>query len=292
MKNQLSYVAYRCGWALIGVLPSRIAYALFAWIADIAYKRNGKGVQRLRANYRVVKPALSEDDLEALVRRGMRSYMRYWCDTFRIHRWSSQKISNTVTTNRDEYLRSPMREGKGVVIAIPHSGNWDHAGAYFCQEGFPLVTVAEVLKPEKLFQKFVEHRTRMGFEVLPLENRTFISLMRKARDKRLIALVADRDLSDSGVEVDFFGKRAKMPAGPALLAIKEGIPLAAAVVRYTSHGIHIDFFEVEVSQLDFESDRVKATVQNMANAFAQGIAEQPEDWHMLQKIWIDSKVYA
>lgn len=292
MKSQLSYVAYRCGWALIGVLPSRIAYALFAWFADIAYKRNGKGVQRLRANYRVVKPALSEDDLEALVRRGMRSYMRYWCDTFRIHRWSSQKISNTVTTNRDEYLRSPMREGKGVVIAIPHSGNWDHAGAYFCQEGFPLVTVAEVLKPEKLFQKFVEHRTRMGFEVLPLENRTFISLMRKARDKRLIALVADRDLSDSGVEVDFFGKRAKMPAGPALLAIKEGIPLAAAVVRYTSHGIHIDFFEVEVSQLDFESDRVKATVQNMANAFAQGIAEQPEDWHMLQKIWIDSKVYA
>lgn len=292
MKSQLSYVAYRCGWALIGVLPSRIAYALFAWFADIAYKRNGKGVQRLRANYRVVKPALSEDDLEALVRRGMRSYMRYWCDTFRIHRWSSQNISNTVTTNRDEYLRSPMREGKGVVIAIPHSGNWDHAGAYFCQEGFPLVTVAEVLKPEKLFQKFVEHRTRMGFEVLPLENRTFISLMRKARDKRLIALVADRDLSDSGVEVDFFGKRAKMPAGPALLAIKEGIPLAAAVVRYTSHGIHIDFFEVEVSQLDFESDRVKATVQNMANAFAQGIAEQPEDWHMLQKIWIDSKVYA
>ena len=292
MKSQLSFIVYRCGWALIGVLPSRIAYALFARIADIAYKQNGKGVQRLRANYRVVKPALSEDDLEALVRRGMRSYMRYWCDTFRIHRWSSQEISNTVTTNRDEYLRSPMREGKGVVIAIPHSGNWDHAGAYFCQEGFPLVTVAEVLKPERLFHKFVEHRTRMGFEVLPLENRTFISLMRKARDKRLIALVADRDLSDSGVEVDFFGKRAKMPAGPALLAIKEGIPLAAAVVRYTSHGIHIDFFEVEVSQLDFESDRVKATVQNMANAFAQGIAEQPEDWHMLQKIWIDSKVYA
>lgn len=285
------YVAYLVGWKIVGALPEKLAYRIFDVIAEVVYKRDGKQVGRLRANYSIVKPTLIASELEVLVQAGLRSYMRYWCDTFRIHKWSTRKVISSVTTLHEETLTSPMIEGKGVVIALPHSGNWDLAGAYFCSKGFPLVTVAEVLKPEKLFRKFVAHREAMGFEVLPLESRTFITLLRKARDKRLIALVADRDLSSSGIEVDFFGRRAKMPAGPALLAIKEGLPLAVAHVSYNKHGIHIDFRVIEISEAVYESDRIQETVQKMADAFSIGIAEHLEDWHMLQRIWVEEGIY-
>lgn len=291
MVAHLSYLAYLLGWKLIGVLPEKSAYRLFSKLAQSMYRKNGKSVRRLRTNYSIVKPSLSDEELENLVIAGLDSYMRYWCDTFRIHRWSPTRIASTVTTSGDSYLRNPMKEGRGVVVALPHSGNWDHAGAYFCNEGFPLVTVAEVLKPEKLFKKFLTYREEMGFEVLGLDSRAFLTLVKRAREKRLIALVADRDLSASGIEVQFFGRTAKMPAGPAVLAIKEGLPLVAAHVSYTGTGIHIDFQQVEISSLQGESEKVAATVQNIAIAFESGIAQSPEDWHMLQRIWIEEGIY-
>jgi KDO2-lipid IV(A) lauroyltransferase len=180
-----------------------------------------------------------------------------------------------------------MKDGRGVVIILPHSGNWDHAGAYFCSLGIQLVTVAERLKPEALFLKFLEYRQSMGFEVLGLDTRSFATLLNRAREKRLIALVADRDMSRSGIDVDFFGFPARMPAGPALLAIRTGIPLVAAHVSYTDTGIHVDFNTVEVPFDGDEPERISAVVQRSADLFARGIAEHPEDWHMLQRIWID-----
>ena len=292
MKAQLSYLAYLLGWKIVGLLPESIAYRLFARIGRLMYSRNGRSIQRLRTNMKVVRPELNSAEIEALVASGTLSYLRYWCDTFRIHKWSADRVSNTVSCTGDELLREPMIAGKGVVIALPHSGNWDHAGAYFCQEGFPLVTVAEVLKPEKLFDKFLAHRSRMGFEVLPLNSRAFATLMRRAKEHRLIALVSDRDLSASGIDVTFFNKKSRMPAGPALLSIKTGIPLVAAHVRYTPDGIHIDFLPIEVSTHGTEAERLSATVQSIASSFEVGIRQYPEDWHMLQRIWIEEGMYS
>jgi lauroyl/myristoyl acyltransferase len=288
---QISYLAYLAGWKIVGLLPEKSAYRLFYKISAYLYKKNGKSVRRLRSNYIVVKPNLSHDEIESLVISGLESYMRYWCDTFRIHRWSPKRIQSTVTTNGDHLLRDPMNQGQGVVVALPHSGNWDHAGAYFCQEEFPLVTVAEVLKPEKLFKKFLTYREEMGFEVLGLDSRAFVTLLKRAREKRLIALVADRDLSSSGIPVSFFGRTAKMPAGPAVLAIKEGLPLVVAHVSYTDSGIHIDFHSITVPAEGSDEARIAATVQNIASTFEIGIAQRLEDWHMLQRIWVEEGIY-
>jgi phosphatidylinositol dimannoside acyltransferase len=287
MKDSLSALAYFAGWRLVRTLPERSAYGLFSFIGRRAVKVNGKSVQRLRFNLSRIKPELSEIELDSLVSRAFDSYLRYWCDTFRIQDWSTQRIQETVTLTNGHLLIDPMRSGRGVVIALPHSGNWDHAGAYFCSIGIPLVTVAERLKPEALFQRFLEYRNSMGFEVLSLDSRSFVTLMKRAREKRLIALVADRDLSRSGVDVDFFGYPSRMPAGPALLAVKTGIPLVVAHVSYTSTGIHINFSEVSVPETGDESEKVSKVVQACADLFAKGIAEHPEDWHMLQRIWID-----
>ncbi len=291
MREALSYLAYRTGWAFVGALPEKWAYSLFDALARRMYQRNGKSVHRLRANYSIVMRDKTQVDIEIAVMEGLRSYLRYWCDTFRIHTWSRERILATVDCNKDFLLTDPIDQARGVVIALPHSGNWDHAGAYFCARNYPLVTVAEILKPRKLYDKFVHYREGMGFEVLPLESRTFVQLLRRAREKRLIALVADRDLSDSGVEVEFFGRKAKMPAGPALLAIKEGIPLVVAHVSYTETGIQINFTEIEISQAANEQQQVSETVQRMATAFEVGISAHLVDWHMLQRIWVEDGIY-
>jgi phosphatidylinositol dimannoside acyltransferase len=284
---KVTALAYFAGWRIVRVLPHKWAYALFEKLADVLVKKNGKSVQRLRSNLNRIKHDLSAPDMESLLRQAMSSYLRYWCDTFRIQDWSTSQIQESVTLTRGELLLDPMRDGRGVVIALPHSGNWDHAGAYFCSLGIPLVTVAERLKPEALFQRFLRYRQAMGFEVLSIDSRSFATLMQRAREKRLIALVADRDLSASGVDVSFFGFPARMPAGPALLAIKTGIPLVVAHVSYTPSGIHIEFTSVDVAVDGSESERVAQTTQRMANLFEKGIAAHAEDWHMLQRIWTD-----
>jgi lauroyl/myristoyl acyltransferase len=287
MKDRLSALAYFAGWRIVRALPEKTAYKLFALISRVMFSRGGSSVQRLRFNLSRVKPNLSPGELDELVRKSLHSYLRYWCDTFRIQDWSKERIQNTVTLRNGDLLLDPMKDGRGVVIILPHSGNWDHAGAYFCSLGIQLVTVAERLKPEALFVKFLEYRQSMGFEVLGLDTRSFATLLNRAREKRLIALVADRDLSRSGIDVNFFGFPARMPAGPALLAIRTGIPLVAAHVSYTKTGVHIEFNTVEVPSEGDESERISAVVQRSADLFARGIAEHPEDWHMLQRIWID-----
>ena len=289
MKERATLLAYLLGWWIVRTLPEKTAYSLFYSIGEFTHRRNGKSIQRLRGNLHVVMPDLDDLELETLVATSMSSYMRYWCDTFRIQNWSIDRVRKTVTTTNENLLLDPMREGRGVVVALPHSGNWDHAGAYFCSLGIPLVTVAERLKPEALFQKFLKHRESMGFEVLSLDSRSFVTLVKRAKEKRLTALVADRDLSQSGIDVNFFGANARMPAGPAVLAVKTGIPLVVAHVSYTQNGIHIDFHSVDLPDEGTESERVQAIVQRTADLFALGISQHPEDWHMLQRIWVDQK---
>jgi KDO2-lipid IV(A) lauroyltransferase len=291
MSEGFSYLAYLLGWKIVALLPERTAYALFSAIATRMHSRNGKSVRRLRVNLSIVAPHLDKAQLEQLVEKALKSSMRYWCDTFRIHKWSAERIESSVTTTNGNLLTDPMLQGRGVIIALPHSGNWDHAGAYFCQQGIPLVTVAEVLKPEKLFKKFLEYREAMGFEVLALDSRAFPTLMRHALEKRLIALVSDRDLSATGIPVTFFGHGTRMPAGPALLAIKTGVPLVAAHVSYTEKGIHIDFNAIDEATEGDEQSRISATVLKMAQSFEVGISKHPEDWHMLQRVWLDEGIY-
>ena len=279
--------AYFAGWRIVRWLPEKRAYRLFEIIADRATAKNGKSFQRLENNLKRVKPELNASELQSLAKAGMRSYLRYWCDTFRSPDWSTNRIQSTVTVNDPELLLEPVRNKRGVVVALPHAGNWDHAGSYFCSQGIPLVTVVERLKPAKLFQKFLEYRQEIGMEALPLDGRVMGTLASRLREGKLVALIADRDLSRSGIDVKFFDGTARMPAGPALLAIRTGADLITAYVSYTTTGIHIEFRKVIIASGETESEQVARTVQLCADNFAAGISEHPQDWHMLQRIWVD-----
>lgn len=287
MKDNITAYVYFAGWRIVRWLPERTAYRLAYVVADFLTNRKGKNVCRLRSNLQRTQPNMTELDLDLLLIDAMRSYLRYWCDTFRFPDWSPERVRETVTVTREHLLLDAISSKTGVIVSLPHAGNWDHAGAYFCAKGINLVTVAERLKPEKLFLKFLSYRQAMGMEVLPLDGRVLATLEQRLREGALVALVADRDLSRSGITVNFFGGPSRMPAGPALLALTTGAPLLTAFVSYTETGIHIDFNEVSLPSSGSEEEKVSQVVQNMAQQFEVGIAAHPEDWHMLQRIWTD-----
>jgi len=287
VSENIAAWGYFVAWRILRWLPESFVYSRANSVADYMVKKNGKSVRRLRSNLARTQPNITALDLDLLTYKGMRSALRYWCDTFRFPDWSKERILGTVTFNDESILMDAVAAGNGAIVTLPHCGNYDHAAAYFCARGAKIVTVAEHLKPEKLFKKFMQYRSDFGMESLPLDGRVIPTLMQRIRTGCVVALAADRDLSKSGIDVNFFGGPARMPAGPALLAIRTGAPLISAYVSYTKTGIHIDFTRVEIPTEGSETERVAALVQKCADLFAQGIAKYPQDWHMMQRIWID-----
>ena len=288
MGETFVYWGYNLAWKIIRWIPEGKAYSLADRFADFVYARNGKGVNRLRTNYQRVRPELDKAQLEFLVNAGMRSYLRYWCDTFRFPAWSKERLLSTTVCENENFLRDPIADKRGCIVALPHAGNWDHAGAYFCATGIPLTTVAEHLKPEKLFRKFLEYRTAIGMEVLDLDSRSIAVLSQRLRSGKLVALVADRDLSKNGIPVNFFGTGGQMPAGPALLAIQTGADLITAFVKYEEVGIRIIFGEaIAVPETGSIQEKAAVMTQVIADRFAEQLAVHTVDWHMLQRIWRD-----
>ena len=284
------YLLYLFAWKVIGILPEKTAYKLANFVSDRIFRINGKGVKRLRSIYKRVMPNISERELEELTKDGMRSYLRYWFDTFRLNKWSKSRIIETTFVVRENLLRDPIETKEGCIIALPHAGNWDHAAAYFCSTGIPLTAVVEKLKPEAIFKKFLAYRQSIGIEAISHREKTIPILIERLNQGKLIALVADRDMSRNGIEVNFLGGIAKMPAGPAILAIKTGSPLVTAYIRYLNKGIEITFDEtIKLPVTGSEEEQIKIVTQSMSDNFAKRIKDSPVDWHMLQRIWVDEE---
>jgi phosphatidylinositol dimannoside acyltransferase len=281
VTGRLSDSAYAAGWALLRAVPEPVAQGLFRAGADLAALRGGPAVERLRANLVRVAP---DADPDALVRDGLRSYARYWCEVFRLPVMSAERIRDGMDmVDPDGLLPAAASAGDGLVLALPHSGNWDHAGAWLVGQGVPFTTVAERLKPEQLYDRFVAFREGLGMEVLPLTGgrQPFAVLEQRLRAGGTLCLMADRDLSARGVGVDFFGARARMPAGPAALALRTGAVLLPATLSFRPDGWRT------VIHPPVEHTDVPTMTQRLADAFATGIAQAPADWHMLQRLWLD-----
>jgi lauroyl/myristoyl acyltransferase len=280
-------LGYLAGWRLVRLLPERHAHALFRRVADEVFRRRGAGVLRLRANLDRVRPGLSADALDALTREAVRSYLRYWCESFRLPAWPTADVVRRTRTVDEHHLRDVYAEGRGAVVALPHMANWDWAGAWACATGMPLATVAERLRPERLYDEFVAYRGTLGMEILPLTGGegAMPRLVQWLRSGRLVCLLADRDLSRTGVEVELCGQRARMPRGPALLARRTGAPLVPVTLHYCGDDMTITF-HAPVPHADGD-EGLATMMQGVADAFTLAIREHPQDWHMMQKVFVD-----
>ncbi|WP_306364023.1 phosphatidylinositol mannoside acyltransferase [Nocardia sp. CC227C] len=276
-------LGYAAGWRLVRALPQPWALGLFERAADRA-ARDGGPIQ-LRRNLARVLSTTPERVPDELVRASVRSYARYWCESFRLPSMDPVGLADhieSVATGLD-HIHDAVAGGRGAVLALPHSGNWDLAGVWLVQRvGSPTV-VAERLRPEALYQRFVRFREGLGFEIVPLTGGAtppFEQLAARLRQGRMVGLLGERDLTGSGVPVDFFGEPARMPAGPARLAIDTGAPLLPVHCWFTPDGwgFHVD------APID-TARGVRHATQALADRFAAGIAAHPADWHMLQPVW-------
>lgn len=292
VKGRLADTAYGLGWAAVRRVPEPMARFTFERIADRIWRKRGRGVLQLEKNLRrVVGDDVSEARLRSLSRHGMRSYFRYWMEAFRLPTMSRERIVDGMRVSGHEKILSNLDSGRGVVLALPHMGNYDHAGAWVTMIGAPFTTVQERLKPESLYDRFVEYRESLGMEILPLTGgggHVFGTLAQRLRQGRLVCLVADRDLTESGIEVDFFGRTARMPAGPAALAVQTGAALMPVTLWYEGDdwGARVHD-EVSVPDAGDRKAKIAEMTQQTAHVFEDGIAAHPQDWHMLQRVWVE-----
>ena len=278
LADQLSSGGFAAGWRAVRLLPDPVARGVFTAAADLAAARGGPGADRLRRNLERVSPG------QDLLRSALRSYARYWCEAFRLPTISADRLRAGTVTEGEAGFRASVARGRGTILALPHSGNWDAAGAWLVATGVPFTTVAERLKPESLYERFVAFREGLGMEVLALtggERPPFDVLRERLEAGRTVCLLADRDLTPRGVDVTFFGAAARMPAGPARLALDTGADLIPCVLSFTERGWRISFAD-PVPHTDLTT-----MTQAVAAAFESGIASHPGDWHMLQTLWLD-----
>lgn len=283
LTGQLSDWGYAAGWRLVRAAPEFVARNAFdagAWWAS----RSG-GPEQLRRNLARVIGTTPEEVPGSLMRASVASYARYWREAFRLPSMDHAELGRRLWVDDIDMVWAALEEGRGAVLALPHSGNWDMAGVWLVQNHGTFATVAERLKPESLYNRFLAYRESLGFEVVPTsggERPPFEVLRDRLRDNGVVCLMADRDMTRTGVPVDFFGEASRLPAGPAKLAVETGAALFPVHCWYEGDGWGMRVYP----GIDASAGDVAAMTQALADRFAANIAAHPEDWHMMQPQWV------
>lgn len=287
LTGQLSDLAYGAGWAVVRALPEPVARAVFQAGADVAARRQGPDSQLRRNLSRVlgVSPDAVPDEL---IRDSFRSYARYWREAFRLPSMDREAVAREMdrTITGVEHLDAALARGRGVIVALPHSANWDLGGTWLARRYGGFATVAERLEPESLYQRFLDYREGLGFTIYPHSGGPtppLEALREFLGGGGIVCLPGERDLRRTGVPVTFFGEVTRMPAGAARLAVETGAPFLVAQFWYSGD----ETMQVRITPPIDVSGGVESAVQAMADLFAEGIARHPEDWHMLQPLWLD-----
>lgn len=299
ITTRLVDFGFWAGWNVLWLLPSSITTKLFDAAGIYAWRKHGKGIRQLELNLsRVTGLDPSSDEIRQLSKKTMRSYMRYYCETFALARWSPAQINNRVRIVNAQPVLNAAKSG-GLILTLPHSGNWDLAGAWAAQNLGSLCTVAERLRPEGVFQKFLKMRNKVGITLMPLtgEGGTYEFLRQSVLDGKVVALLGDRDVAGNGMSNEFFGHRATLPIGAAVLAIDTKKPLFTCATWFDGNQLVIEFD----SAIEFEFEEVsgrerlrkaQAITSQIAKRFEKHISAHPENWHQLQPIWNDLTVQA
>ncbi|NLF04997.1 MAG: phosphatidylinositol mannoside acyltransferase [Actinomycetales bacterium] len=298
----MSGTAFARVWRLAQRAPAWFVRAACAVAAFVAWVARLGGVRQLEENLRRVRPDLDPRGLRRLSRAGMASYLRYYAEIFEVHKLTPDQLTARVRPEGHEAVQEYFEQGRSVVLALTHMGNWDLAGAWASRELAPVTSVAEVLEPRELFEEFVALREGIGIAVVPLERGAdvFRQLVRIVRGGgQLVPLLADRDLTARGAEVDLFGERSSVAVGPAALGIATGTPVVPTGIFYerlhgarrraagSRWGIVLRFHPaVELPADVAKEDRVRHVTQAWVDAVAGDIAAHPQDWHMLQKVFV------
>lgn len=274
---------------LAKVLPTTTGRVLFRWAGLLCYHLLPSLRATVAANQARVLGRPADDPLVvASTKEAFRRYGRYWFDAFHVVHWPDERVRAEFRWENFEYVDAAVAAGNGAICVLPHLGNWDVAGLSMAVMGYRVVAVAESLEPPRLFELFEAHRRMLRMDVIGLVADAKIGreLVKALRGNRVVALVADRDLSGGGIEVEMFGATRKMPAGPAVLSLTTGAPLLVCEIREEDDGwvTHVHP-PIEAPPSGDRKADVRALTQRLADVFEQAISAAPADWHMFQPAW-------
>lgn len=293
---------FTLAWKVVPRLPGAVGRGLFDLGAIIAHTMRGGPVRQLETNLARVTGITNTRRLRRLSRAGMRSYLRYYCETFQLRKFTAEQLQARVRmVNEQDYPRQ-LRHSS-IVAGLAHLGNWDLAGAWSGRNLAHVSTVAEVLEPESLFREFLSFREEMGMTIVPYRKGTgvFRELVRLTRQRPgLMPLLVDRDLSRDGVVVQLSGHPLRVAPGAAAIAVATGAPFIGIFIRYerltgqrrrragSPWGIVLEFTDpIPPPEAALGNDEaVAAMMQTWADHLAGFLARFPQDWHMLQKCFL------
>jgi KDO2-lipid IV(A) lauroyltransferase len=283
-----AFLGYRAGSALANALPGPVASGLAHSLAvPFAVGLRSRRVMIGRHLQRVYGGTLTTWELDRKIAQAFDSYARYWMESFRLAHTDRLALEAGMSWEGVAHVEEGLAAGKGVLMALPHLGGWDFGGAWFASAGYPATVVVESLEPPELFEWFAELRRNVGLTVVPHGPAAGQAVLGALRRNELVGLVCDRDLARTGVDVEFFGERTTLPAGPATLALRTGAVLLPTAVYFEGsghHGIVRPPIAVERSGEGLRADVARIT-QVLASELEALIRRAPEQWHLLQPNW-------
>jgi lauroyl/myristoyl acyltransferase len=288
-RETLGYWGYRSAEWLAMSLPERTGRRVFETLGRVAHRRLHGVRATVAANQaRVLGAEPTDARVDHATREAFELYARFWFDAFRIRTMPEREFNERIVVLGVENIDRALEAGKGCVCALPHMGNWDAAGHWFGANGYRIAAVAEELRPPRLYELFLRHREELGMRIVGLTKEGHVGqqLKQLLSENWMVALVADRDLTGRGTEVEMFGATRRVPAGPALLSLSSGAPLVVCPVYTRDDGWEVRIEEpLEIERTGVIREDVAALSRLMAERFERAIAAKPTDWHMFQPAW-------
>ena len=287
-------LAYQAGSLVARALPGPLATATGRtagfWLTVGMAGRRAMVERHLQ---RIHGRRLGPVALRREVHRTFDSYARYWLEAFRLPDLTPAELDAGMVAEGREQLDEALAAGNGVIMALPHLGGWDFGGAWLAAQGYPVTVVVEPLDPPELFDWFARLRRGIGLAVVPLGPDAGRVVLRALRRNEVVGLLCDRDIDGTGVEVELFGERTTLPAGPVTLALRTGAVVLPTAVYFDGDGHRGVIHPPLVLE---RTGRLRADVATGTSALAQAleamIARAPEQWHVLQPNWPSDRAAA
>jgi lauroyl/myristoyl acyltransferase len=295
-QTMLSYYLYRLSGFVLPLIPPRVGYGLATRLGDLLYHLNKGARANIYDNVIHILEARSQNpkassrqaagDIEAIVRGVFRSMAKNYYDLFRVPTLSLVDIARLVKVEGWEHVERALSKGKGLIVVSAHFGNIDIVAQMLALRETPIVVPAEHLKPEVLHRYICSLRASKGIRLIPIDGPLF-ELFRALRRNEVVGLAADRDITESGIVVDFFGAPARLPDGYAQLSLRTGAPIIVGFSQRLLDNTFVAHLEPPL-ELEVTGDRdrdVRAGVERVVAIMERYIGEQPEQWVMSVPLW-------
>jgi len=280
---------FRLGSLAARLTPGPIAGATASMMGFGASVANAERRAMIQRHLRRVNPQVSSTVLRVQTQGAFDSYARYYVESFKLPTMSKRAVERGFTKEGYEHIVDGLADGNGVILALPHLGGWEWAGRWMTDQGHRLTVVVEPLEPPELFQWFVDLRQSLGMTVVPLGDGAATAVMKALKANEVVCLLCDRDLERNGVEVEFFGERTTLPAGPAMLGLRTGAPVLPTGVyftpRYNGHHAIVRPPLPAIRLGGGLRDDVARVTQSLARELEFLIRRAPDQWHLFQPNW-------